>query len=144
MIRHRTNNWTNGLRTGCLTLVEDIRIILRHPPYYWLRLFSSQTFSRVDTPTILKFSHSTPTCLWRWNRQSVSKRRHIKFRRRGITQKKKHTTYRTWRKFEIKIIWSLLLIWLFRLSHSFMLFWFHFFGMTVYMDVCFVCFCLTL
>jgi len=29
-----------------------------------------------------------PTCLWKWNRQSVSKRRHIKFRRRGITQKK--------------------------------------------------------
>jgi len=26
--------------------------------------------------------------LWRWNRQSVPKRRHIKFRRRGITQKK--------------------------------------------------------
>jgi hypothetical protein len=39
-------------------------------------------------PNILKFSHSTPTCLWRWNRQSVPKRRHIKFRRRGITQKK--------------------------------------------------------
>ena len=31
---------------------------------------------------------STPTCLCRWNRQSVPKRRHIKFRRRGITQKK--------------------------------------------------------
>jgi len=29
-----------------------------------------------------------PTCLWRWNRQSVLKRRHINFRRRGITQKK--------------------------------------------------------
>ena len=28
------------------------------------------------------------TCLWRWNRQSVPKRRHIKFRRWGITQKK--------------------------------------------------------
>jgi len=28
------------------------------------------------------------TCLWRWNRQSVPKRRHIKFRRQGITQKK--------------------------------------------------------
>ena len=27
-------------------------------------------------------------CLWRWNRQSVPKRRYIKFRRRGITQKK--------------------------------------------------------
>ena len=26
--------------------------------------------------------------LWRWNRRSVPKRRHIKFRRRGITQKK--------------------------------------------------------
>ena len=31
--------------------------------------------------------HAT-TCLRRWNRQSVPKRRHIKFRRRGITQKK--------------------------------------------------------
>jgi len=29
-----------------------------------------------------------PTCLWRWNRRCVPKRRHIKFRRRGITQKK--------------------------------------------------------
>jgi len=28
------------------------------------------------------------TRLWRWNRKSVPKRRHIKFRRRGITQKK--------------------------------------------------------
>jgi hypothetical protein len=28
-----------------------------------------------------------PTCLWRWNRRSVPKRRHINFRRRGITQK---------------------------------------------------------
>ena len=27
---------------------------------------------------------------------------------------------------DIQIIWSLLLIWLFRLSHSFMFFWFHF------------------
>jgi hypothetical protein len=27
-------------------------------------------------------------CLWRWNRRSVPKRRNIKFRRRGITQKK--------------------------------------------------------
>ena len=28
------------------------------------------------------------TCLWRWNIQSVPKRRNIKFRRRGITKKK--------------------------------------------------------
>jgi len=37
---------------------------------------------------ILDFLIYSPTCLWRWNRQSVPKRRHIKFRRRGITQKK--------------------------------------------------------
>ena len=46
------------------------------------------------TQTILKFSHSSPTSLWRWNRQSVPKRRHIKFRRQGITQKKtQHTEH---------------------------------------------------
>jgi hypothetical protein len=46
-------------------------------------------------PNILKFSHSTPTCQWRWNRQSVPKRRHIKFRRRGITQKKTYNMRNT-------------------------------------------------
>jgi hypothetical protein len=35
-----------------------------------------------------QFILHTPTCLWRWNRQSVPKRWHINFRRRGITQKK--------------------------------------------------------
>ena len=41
-----------------------------HPPSHWLRLFSSQTFSRINTPTFLKPSHFfIPTCLWRWNRQ---------------------------------------------------------------------------
>jgi hypothetical protein len=29
-----------------------------------------------------------PTCLWRWNKQSVPKIQHIEFRRQGITQKK--------------------------------------------------------
>ena len=33
-----------------------------------------------------------PIHLWRWNRQSVPKRRHIKCRRRGITQKKAYNT----------------------------------------------------
>jgi len=62
--------------------------LLCHPPSYCLRLFSSQNFFHIITPTFLKPSHSTPTCLWRWNRQSVPKRRHIKFRHPGITQKK--------------------------------------------------------
>jgi hypothetical protein len=46
----------------------------------------------MNAPTILKFSHSTPTCLWRCNRQSVPKRRHIKFRRWGITQEKTYNS----------------------------------------------------
>ena len=37
----------------------------------------------------------SPTCLWRWNTQSVPKRRHIKFRRRGITQKKTYNIQNT-------------------------------------------------
>jgi len=42
-----------------------------------------------------------PTCLWRWNRQTVPKRRHIKFRRRGITQKKEYNiqdTAKVWNR----------------------------------------------
>ena len=54
-----------------------------------------QTLSHMYTPTILKCSHYLPTCLWRWNRQSVPKRRHIKFRRRGITQKKTYNIQNT-------------------------------------------------
>ena len=40
-------------------------------------------------------SEYSPTCLWRWNRQSVPKRRHIKFRRRGITQNKTYNIQNT-------------------------------------------------
>ena len=40
--------------------------------------------------------------LRRWNWHCVPKRRLIKFRRRGITQMIKNTTFRTRRKFEIK------------------------------------------
>jgi len=29
-----------------------------HPPSYWFRLFSSQTFSRINTPKFFKPSHS--------------------------------------------------------------------------------------
>jgi len=30
-----------------------------HPPSYWLRLFSNQIFSRINTPTFLKPIHSS-------------------------------------------------------------------------------------
>ena len=57
-----------------------------------LRLFSSQTFSRINTPAFLKpSSFFTATCLWRWNRQSVPKCRHMKFRHWGITQQKAYS-----------------------------------------------------
>jgi hypothetical protein len=49
----------------------------------------------MNTPTIVKFSHYLPTYLWRWNRQSVPKLRHIKFRRRGITHKKAYSIQNT-------------------------------------------------
>jgi len=42
--------------------------------------------------------------LWRWNRQIVPKRWHIKFSRRRITQK--NTTFTTRRMFEIKYIYN--------------------------------------
>jgi hypothetical protein len=55
----------------------------------WFRTFAMfwmlHAFFRV-IPWCLK----APTCLWRWNRQSVTKRWRIKFRRQGITQKKAH------------------------------------------------------
>jgi hypothetical protein len=58
-----------------------------HPPSYWLRLFSSQTFSHTNTPPFsnLVILH---TYLPMKMGQSVLKRRHIIFRRQGITQKK--------------------------------------------------------
>ena len=58
-----------------------------HPPSNWLRLFLSQTFSCIHTPTF-----STPVILHTYPpmkmEQSVPKCRHIKFRHQGNTQKK--------------------------------------------------------
>ena len=45
---------------------------------------------------------------------------------------------------DIQITWSLLLIWLFGLSHSFLFFWFCFFLIILCMVVCFLGFCLIL
>jgi hypothetical protein len=58
-----------------------------HPPSYWLRLFSNQTFSCILTPTFsnLLILHNYPAMKME---QSVPKRRYIKFRRPRITQKK--------------------------------------------------------
>jgi len=47
-------------------------------PSYWLRLFSSQTFSRINIPTFLNtvILHTNPPMKME---QSLPKRRHIKF-----------------------------------------------------------------
>jgi hypothetical protein len=52
-----------------------------------LKLFLSQTLSHMDSPTIPQIQ-SLFNFLSMKMEQSVPKRRHIKFRRRGITQKK--------------------------------------------------------
>jgi hypothetical protein len=68
-----------------MTRFENVGVFIREK--VWLRLFSSQTFSRINIPTFsnLVILHTYPPMNME---QSVPKRRYIKFRRRGITQKK--------------------------------------------------------
>jgi len=67
----------------------------KYPEPVIFRLFSSQTLSRINTSTIsqnLVILHShLPTKMG----QCFPKRRHIKFRRRGITQKKAYNIHNT-------------------------------------------------
>ena len=69
-----------------------------HPPSYWPRLFSSHTSSRTNTPTFsnLVILHIYPPMKMG---QSVPKRRHTKFRRRGITQRKAYNHVKTSHKY---------------------------------------------
>ena len=51
-----------------------------------------------------------PTCLWRWNRQCVTKRRQIKFRCQGITQKSAYNIQnmaKVWNQALLKIVLQL-------------------------------------
>jgi len=71
-----------------------------HPPYYWLRLFSSQTFSYINTPTFstpVITTFTTPFILHTYPpmkmEQSVPKQWHTKFRRQAITQKKAYNHF---------------------------------------------------
>jgi len=69
--------------TGCGGCEGDRARVLLAQAIFELNLFLykySQLFSIQ--------SYLTPTRLWRWKRHSVPKRQLIKFRRRGITQKK--------------------------------------------------------
>jgi hypothetical protein len=82
-------------RRGFQDLLTPFHCLLcnRTNPYpVTLLPIGSGYFRAIDTPTILQFSHFTPTCLWRWNRQIVPKRRHIKFGCWGITRRKHITS----------------------------------------------------
>jgi hypothetical protein len=73
-----------------MTGVENVGVFIREK--VWLGLFSSHTFSCINTPTF-----STPVILHTYPptkmERSVPKRGHIKLRRRGITQKKAYNTH---------------------------------------------------
>jgi hypothetical protein len=45
------------LSTACFCTRN--RLLACHPPSYWLRLFSSQTFSLINIPTFINPSHSS-------------------------------------------------------------------------------------
>jgi len=63
-------------------------LLICHLPSYWLRLFLSQTFSRINTPTFLKPGHSSWVRAYEDGTDRVFRNVEKNFRRRGITQKK--------------------------------------------------------
>jgi len=76
-------------------LISNFRRVL----YVVCFLLGNSTASEFYMPTF-RNTLSVPSCLWRWKRHSVPKRRHIKFRRRLITQRK------TYKKINLDNGWS--------------------------------------
>ena len=86
-----------------------------HPPSDWLRLFLSQTFPCINIPTVSswKFFLLTPPLK---TEQSVPKRLHIKFRYRGIAQKKEYNRtfiYKESSRLLYYLYWLLLMVYAF-------------------------------
>jgi len=65
----------------------------------WLRLFLSQTFSHINTPTISAHLFFMPTPPMKME-QCVLKHRHTKFRHLGTTQTKEYNILQFWLKFD--------------------------------------------
>jgi hypothetical protein len=63
---------------------------------------SSQTFSRINTPNTLKPSHSSYLSAYEDGTKSVFRNVGIYNSDAGELPRRKQTTFRTWRKFEIK------------------------------------------
>jgi hypothetical protein len=83
--------WVIASTTSFLYLLP-----LRLPPSEGLRLFFEPNFFTYNPPHSQPQSHFIPTRLWRWNRQSVLKRWHLNYRRRGTTQKKAYDRFYFW------------------------------------------------
>jgi len=75
--------WRNFINT-----IHIIYFLLGNSPAseFYMPTFQNTLFHLQRQVGVKNFF--TPTCLWRWDRQSVAKRRHIKFRCQRITQKK--------------------------------------------------------
>jgi hypothetical protein len=80
----RYEEWL-GLRNVGLFIQEKVWL---ENSYFQAKLFPIQIPQHSQPQSFF-----IPTRLWRWNRQSVPKHWHIKFRRRGITQKKAYNNY---------------------------------------------------
>jgi hypothetical protein len=109
---------TSGPQKGRLPPQPTVHSHYPHPVplSYWLSPLSNQTRPRINTgyfPAKLSF---TTTYLWRWNRQSVPKRRLLIFRRRGNTQNKIYLIYNTAKVWKLRyfkpFIWNLMFYYL--------------------------------
>jgi hypothetical protein len=56
-----------GCHIGSLPPINTCFVTGPTPTVTFLPICSGY-FRAIDTPTILKFCHFTPTCIWRWNR----------------------------------------------------------------------------
>jgi len=90
-------------------LIELISILLQHHISTHSKYFISMLYAffyvipqrlnficrRFGTLCLFHLHRQISIRLWRWNRQSVLKRRHIKCRQQGITQKKAYNVQNT-------------------------------------------------
>ena len=68
----------------------------------WEKVWLEPNFFPYKYPNILKPSHSSHLPTYEDGTDSAPKRRYIKFRHRGGLPRRRHTTFRTGQKFEIK------------------------------------------
>ena len=80
-----------------------------HPPSYWLRLFFEPTFSLIIPQHFSNLVHSTHTYLpMKMEQTECSERRHLNFRRRGITPKKAYNIQNTAKVWNLNFVVCLL------------------------------------